>query len=100
MPTLFDTMAAGFARLAELERLDIRNRAAMFTVIEGAVAILRKPKGVYVQANLYAYKGKTWVKAAGGFLRISPTPFGGDYTTSHPDYKVVDFNGFNPRDLA
>ena len=71
----------------------------MFTILDGAIAVLRKPKGVYVQANLYSYGGHIWVKAAGGFLRIVAHKFGDAWSTTHLDYKVVDFSGFNPKDL-
>jgi hypothetical protein len=73
----------------------------MFTVYDGAVALLRKPKGVFVQASLYTHlrSGQTFVKAAGGYLRISAAPFGDYWTTSHPDYKVVELSGFDPRNL-
>ena len=68
----------------------------MFTIIEGAVAILRKPKGVYVQANMYyrLNSKSIYVKAAGGFIRIA-AKFGDTWATSHPDYKVVEIDGFD-----
>lgn len=64
---------------------------ALFSVIDDGVAILRKPKGIHVQAKLYHRDGRVFVGAAGGFIRI------GDkldtYVTSHPDYKVLELEG-------
>ena len=64
---------------------------ALFTLIDDGVAIVRKPKGVQVQAKLYHRKGQVFIGAAGGFLRI--TDCFDSYGTTHPDYKVLELEG-------
>jgi len=64
---------------------------ALFTLIDDGVAIVRKPKGVQVQAKLYHRNGQVFIGAAGGFLRISDKF--DTYGTSHPDYKVLELEG-------
>lgn len=64
----------------------------LFHAIDDGQAIVRKPKGVFVQAKLYKRGTQVFVAAGGGFLRIC-TKFGDSYGTSHPDYKVLELAG-------
>lgn len=63
-----------------------------FTLIDDGLAVVRKPKGVFVQTKLYHRDGKIFINAAGGFVRIC-AKFDDTYTTSHPDYKVLELEG-------
>lgn len=64
----------------------------MFNVIEGGYAIVRKPKGIFIQAKIYHRLGLVYFAASGGFIRIADR-FGNRYTTSHPDFYVEEISG-------
>jgi len=64
----------------------------LFHLIEDAFAIVRKPKGVYVQAKLYHRAGVVYVAYGSGFVRLGQK-FGESWGTSHPDIKVLDYGG-------
>ncbi len=62
---------------------------ALFHKIEGSVAIVRS--GIYhKQLELYARGDRVFVKLSGGFVRITAN-FGGEYGTTEPKTKVLDF---------
>lgn len=64
----------------------------LFHVIEDAYAIVRKPKGVYAQSKLYHRGDMIFLAYGSGFVRIGQK-FGESWGTSHPDIKVIDFEG-------
>ena len=59
----------------------------LFHLIEDAYAIVRKPKGVYVQAKLYHRGDTVFVGYGSGFVRLGQK-FGETWGTSHPDIKI------------
>lgn len=68
----------------------------LFSKIEDATAIVRYPKGVHKQVNMY-HRGETvYVAHGGGYVRIVQR-FGKEteLMTGHPDIKVVDFSAPN-----
>ncbi len=62
---------------------------ALFNKIEGGVAIVRKPKGYLVQAELYSRGHQVYIKTGAGFIRIAEN-VGDCYLTVNPDYKVLE----------
>ena len=65
----------------------------LFTLIIDGQAIVRKPKGVFVQAKLYHRGGQVYFAASGGFIRINRKWGSDPYGTTHPDYKVLELEG-------
>lgn len=68
----------------------------LFSRIENATAIVRYPKGVHKQVNMY-HRGETvYVQHGGGYVRIVQR-FGKEteLMTAHPDIKVIDFEAAN-----
>lgn len=64
----------------------------LFGRIEDATAIVRYPKGVHKQVNMY-HRGETvYVQHGGGYVRIVQR-FGKEteLMTAHPDIKVINF---------
>lgn len=64
----------------------------VFSRVTDGNAIVRKPKGVHVQAPLYHRANQIYIGAAGGFIRVG-VPFGDYYVTTHPDYQVLELEG-------
>lgn len=71
----------------------------VFTQIDGAKAIVKLPKGVYKQVQLYHRKGSVFIPHSGGYVEVRRRELGGDaFTTGHPDIKLVehdDLTGFH-----
>lgn len=65
----------------------------VFTVIDGAVCILRLPKGVFKQSELYHRGKRLYVKHGSGFVEVrSKDAHGGEHSTSHPDVKLIEWD--------
>jgi hypothetical protein len=63
----------------------------LFSIIDDAKAIIRLPKGVEKQVDLFHRNGSVYVPHGGGFVRVT-TKFGDTHSTSHPSVKVVEFD--------
>ncbi len=69
----------------------------LFHKIEGGVAIVRA--GIYMkQADVYVRGERVFIKAGGGFLRIT-AKFGDVYSTSHPSTAVVEIEAEGVEDV-
>jgi hypothetical protein len=86
MPTQFDIMVDAFTRMAHAERKQVMQ---LFHRIDDAECIIRARGGVYKQAELYRRGERIFVKAAGGFVRIT-AKFGESWGTSNPGINVID----------
>lgn len=66
--------------------------------LSDAQAFIRTSTGVYKQVDVYRRGDKAYVQASGGYLRIC-VGIGGEWPTSHPGVKVIDFDipGFDRR---
>ena len=62
----------------------------LFHVIEDAVAVVRKPKGIYQQVKMYHRGDRIYVAYGAGFIRMT-AKFGDSWGTSHPDIRVMEF---------
>lgn len=62
----------------------------LFREIPDAEAILRVANGVFKQSKLYHRGERVFVQGGGGFVRIC-AEFGGEWGTSHPKIKVIDY---------
>lgn len=69
----------------------------LFTVVQDGKAILRLPKGVLKQVDLYQRGTRFYVPFGGGYVEIrhmvqtSMATVRGCHATSHPDVQVLDF---------
>ena len=63
----------------------------LFHEIEGAVAILRLPKGVFKQVKMFHRGQDVYVAAAGGYVRVGPW-LGNRWGTTHPSVFVEDID--------
>jgi len=64
----------------------------LFTSVAGGHAILRAPKGVLKQSDVYRRHDRLYVKAQGGFVEIRYLDaHTGLHSTGHPDVKIVEF---------
>ena len=61
----------------------------VFTQIDGAQAIVRYPKGVHKQVQLYSRKDRVYIPHSGGFVEVR-YQWDGAIVTGHPDIKVLE----------
>lgn len=65
----------------------------VFSQIDGALAIVRYPKGVFKQVKLYHRKTRVYIPHAGGFILVRGQDICSDaYFTSHPDIKLIEYD--------
>lgn len=63
----------------------------VFTVIDDALAIIRKKSGTYSQVKLYNRIGKVYCGIGSGFIEIRQKSYQDEWATSDPNTVVVDF---------
>lgn len=62
------------------------------TAVDGALAFIRLPKGVYRQGSVYRRGAFHYIKHGAGFVRIV-SKWDGYWTTTNPDVKVLEVEG-------
>jgi hypothetical protein len=65
----------------------------VFTQIDGAQAIVRYPKGVHKQVQLYHRRDRVYIPHSGGFVEVRDQEVNAEtLTTAHPDVKVIEYD--------
>jgi hypothetical protein len=72
----------------------------LFTEIPDAIAILRLPKGVFKQSKVFGRGDRLYVAGGGGFVEIRYADHDGQFVTTHPAIKVVEFEVPHPARLS
>lgn len=61
-----------------------------FSKIDDACAVVRYPKGISKIIDVYHRGDRLFVPHGGGFVRVCARLSDGEYTTSHPDVKILE----------
>jgi hypothetical protein len=72
----------------------------LFTVLDDSLAIIRVGKGVEKQVKLYRRGVKLYVPHAGGYVEIRKKLENGEWYTTHPQVRLVEYTGVKTKDEA
>jgi hypothetical protein len=92
---VFDAFADLCVRLVQTSR---SKRMQVFTVIDSNLALVRYPKGVFRQVQMYRRGDRVYLPHSGGYIEVRGLqPHDGSFATSHPDIKLLEFDNVDDR---